>query len=268
MTYCVAIRVNQGLVFLSDSRTNAGVDQIGTFRKMYVIQDELKRFMVLMASGNLSITQSILHLIPRYINAEDKSIWDTNSMFESAQIIGDIIRIVHEKNAQSLENLGIEFNVNLIFGGQINDEHCRLFQIYPAGNFIESFDESLYFQIGESKYGKPIIDRVITKNTSLGDAAKCALISMDSTIRSNISVGFPLDLMIYDSESFKLKKFITIDEKNIYFQMIRNTWGKQLNSVFEEIENPIWDASEDISKNVLSRSTDQSAPIFLYRLKK
>lgn len=261
MTYCVAMRLDAGLVFLSDSRTNAGVDQVGTFRKMNVFENPGDRMMVLMTAGNLSISQSVRQIIAEHKSADGKSVWTAGSMYEAAQIVGEAIRIVHARDAKSLEQFGIDFNVSIIFGGQIKGEHCRLFQIYSAGNFIESHNENTYFQIGEAKYGKPIIDRVVTPATPLDEAAKCALISMDSTLRSNISCGLPLDLLIYETDRLAVTRFVTIDEKNQYFQMIRSTWGKQLKSVFEGIDDPVWNATPDTTTNVLSAMNTHSQPV-------
>jgi putative proteasome-type protease len=182
-------------------------------------------------------------------------------LYDAARILGEAVRQVHERDAQSLASFGIEFNVSIIFGGQISGERCRLFQIYSAGNFIESHDENTYFQIGEAKYGKPIIDRVITPATSLDDAAKCALISMDSTLRSNVSVGLPLDLLVYQSDKLAVSHFVTIDERNEYFQMIRNTWGHQLKSVFEGLDNPVWNAAPEVAGNVLHSANTSSKPL-------
>ena len=261
MTYCVAMRLNAGLVFLSDSRTNAGVDHVGTFRKMSVFENPGDRMMVLLTAGNLSISQSIRQLLVDHVNAEGRSLWNANSMYEAAQIIGDAIRVVHAHDADALEKFGIDFNASMIFGGQIKGERCRLFQIYSAGNFIESQNESVYFQIGESKYGKPIIDRVVTPETSLDEAAKCALISMDSTLRSNISVGLPLDLLVYEADQLAVTRFVTVDEKNQYFRMIRDTWGQQLKRVFDGIDDPVWDAAPDVIGNVLSNTTMRGKPV-------
>ncbi len=261
MTYCVAMRLNAGLVFLSDSRTNAGVDHIGTFRKMSVFENPGDRMMVLMTAGNLSISQSIRQTVAEYLSPEGASIWTASSMYEAAQIVGDAIRSVQARDAKSLEQFGIDFNVSMIFGGQIRGERCRLFQMYSAGNFIESHDENPYFQIGEAKYGKPIIDRVITPWTPLDEAAKCALISMDSTLRSNISVGFPLDLLVYAQDTLAVGRFASIDESNHYFQMIRRTWGMQLRTVFEGIANPVWDAAPETTTNVLSSRDNLSQPV-------
>ncbi len=261
MTYCVAMRLDAGLVFLSDSRTNAGVDHVGTFRKMSVFENPGDRVMVLMTAGNLSISQSVRQTIAEYLSPDGTSIWTASSMYEAAQIVGDAIRAVHQRDARALEQFGIDFNVSMIFGGQIRGERCRLFQMYAAGNFIESHDENPYFQIGESKYGKPIIDRVITPSTPLDEAAKCALISMDSTLRSNISVGFPLDLLVYEKDSLAIRRFVTIDESNQYFQMIRSTWGRQLKSVFEGIADPVWNAAPETTTNVLSSQDSASQPV-------
>ncbi|CDG83241.1 UDP-N-acetylglucosamine--N-acetylmuramyl-(Pentapeptide) pyrophosphoryl-undecaprenol N-acetylglucosamine transferase [Janthinobacterium agaricidamnosum NBRC 102515 = DSM 9628] len=255
------MRLNEGLVFLSDSRTNAGVDQVGTFRKMSVFENPGDRMMVLMTAGNLSISQAIRQLVSAHVDADGRSIWTASTMYEAAQILGDAVRTVHQRESKALAECGIDFNVSIIFGGQIKGERCRLFQIYSAGNFIESHDENTYFQIGEAKYGKPIIDRVVNPTTALDEAAKCALISMDSTLRSNISVGLPLDLLVYETERLAVTRFVTIDEKNQYFRMIRDTWGEQLKRVFEGIADPVWDAAPDTALNVLSSRNMSSKPV-------
>lgn len=261
MTYCVGMRLDAGMVFLSDSRTNAGVDQVGTARKMSVFENPGERMMVLMTSGNLSISQSIRQLLAEHVGVAGFTIWNAPSMYEAARILGEVVRLVHERDAKALADFGIEFNVNMIFGGQVKGERCRLFQIYSAGNFIESYAENAYFQIGEAKYGKPIIDRVVTPSTSLDEAAKCALISMDSTLRSNISVGLPLDLLVYEQDSLAVTRFVTIDEKNEYFQMIRSSWGQQLKRIFEGLAAPVWDAAPEQSGNVLSSANMNSKPV-------
>jgi putative proteasome-type protease len=255
------MRLDAGLVFLSDSRTNAGVDQVGTFRKMSVFEIPGDRMMVLMTAGNLSISQSIRQLVAEHRTEDGSSIWNAPSMYDAARILGDAVRQVHERDAKSLAEFGIEFNVSIIFGGQVKGERCRLFQIYSAGNFIESHDENTYFQIGEAKYGKPIIDRVVTPATSLDDAAKCALISMDSTLRSNVSVGLPLDMLVYQNDQLAVSHFVTIDERNQYFQMIRNTWGDQLKRVFEGLAHPVWDAAPEASVNVLHSCNSSGKPV-------
>ncbi|MGB9989790.1 peptidase [Pseudoduganella rhizocola] len=260
MTYCVGMRLDAGLVFLSDSRTNAGVDQIGTFRKLNVFENPGDRMMVMMTAGNLSISQSIRQLVNDFTGSSGHSIRTAPNMYEAARIMGEAVRTVHEREAKALADFGIEFNVSIIFGGQVRGERCRLFQIYSAGNFIESHSENTYFQIGEAKYGKPIIDRVVTPATSLDEAAKCALISMDSTLRSNISVGLPLDLLVYENNSLAVTRFVTVDEKNQYFQMIRSTWGQQLKTIFEGIEAPQWDAMPSPAQPVRMPLPDTVTP--------
>jgi len=218
MTYCVGLLVDTGLVMLSDSRTNAGVDQINTFRKMATFQHAQDRVLVLMSAGNLGITQAVVNLLE---TADDPTqptrFLSAVNMFAAARVVGDALRTI-----------------------QIKGEEPRLFHIYSAGNFIESSIDTPYFQIGESKYGKPIIDRVITRSSSLAQAAKCALVSMDSTIRSNLSVGPPLDLAIIKRDEFKLATHISIDMDNDYFRMIRERWGFALQEVFSELPNPNW----------------------------
>ena len=239
MTYCVAIRNEAGLVFLSDSRTNAGVDQINTFRKMHVFEVPGERVMVLLTAGNLSISQSVASSLRMSMqNAGEKSLASCPNMFSAAKLVGEAIRKVHERDSASLKDFGIEFNVSLVFGGQIKDEAPRLFSHYAAGNFIEATGETPYFQIGESKYGKPILDRVIEGRLSLDEVAKCALISMDSTIKSNLSVGLPLDLLCYERDALKVTKHKLIDSKDEYFASIRGRWADQLKKVFNELPEP------------------------------
>ena len=242
MTYCVGLLVDTGLVFLSDSRTNAGVDQINTFRKMATFQAPEDRVLVLLSAGNLAITQAVinlLHEVPEDCDLPAR-IYRAKDMFNAARVIGDALREIHARDAEMLKEQGHEFNANFIVGGQIKGEEPRLFHIYSAGNFIESSVDTPYFQIGESKYGKPIIDRVVSRSSSLAQAAKCALISMDSTIRSNLSVGPPLDLAIIRRDEFKLATHISIDNENDYFKMIRTRWGFALKEVFAELPNPNW----------------------------
>ena len=246
MTYCVAMRLNAGLVFLSDSRTNAGLDQISTFRKMTIYEREGDRVLVMLSAGNLAITQAVKQVLSsETIDGGDGkpiTIWTAKSMFDVARIVGSAVRKVHARDADALKKHGIEFNCSLIIGGQIQGETLRLFNVYAAGNFVEAgIDGVCYFQIGESKYGKPIVDRIVTSQTSLDEAAKCALISMDSTIRSNLSVGLPLDLLVYEADSLQATQLINIDESNAYFRMIRSSWGQRLRDVFDSIPDPSWD---------------------------
>lgn len=249
MTYCVAIKLNAGLVFLSDSRTNAGLDQISTFRKMIVYEKPGDRFMVLLSAGNLSISQSVREIlqveqIKDHEGGEPITIWNARSMFDAARVLGAAVRHVYERDAASLRAAGVEFNVSLIFGGQIKGEGMRLFQVYSPGNFIEATPETPYFQVGESKYGKPVLDRVITPDTPLDEAAKCALVSMDSTLKSNLSVGLPLDLVVYQAGALASQQIVCIDDRNPYFAMIHDTWGQRLRQVFEGIDDPQWNGQD------------------------
>jgi putative proteasome-type protease len=248
MTYCVGIRLNAGLVFLSDSRTNAGVDSISTFRKMMVYEKADDRFMVLLSAGNLSISQSVREIlqVEKIPNGDGEpiSIWNATSMFDAARVLGQAVRRVYEQDGPALRNAGVDFNASMIFGGQIKGEAMRLFLVYSAGNFIEATRETCFFQIGESKYGKPILDRVLTPTTPLDEAAKCALVSMDSTLKSNLGVGLPLDLVVYQEGRFETEQVVCIDEHNPYFQMIHSTWGQRLREVFEGIEDPLWNGGE------------------------
>ena len=246
MTYCVAIKLKAGLVFLSDSRTNAGLDQISTFRKMIVYEKPGERFMVLLSAGNLSVSQSVREILQVEQVADSEggepiTIWNARSMFDATRVLGAAIRRVYDRDAASLKQAGVEFNVSLIFGGQIAGEGMRLFQVYSAGNFIEATPETPYFQVGESKYGKPVLDRVITPGMALAEAAKCALVSMDSTMKSNLSVGMPLDLAVYETDKLESDKLVCIDHNNPYYRMMHNNWGQKLREVFDSIEDPVWD---------------------------
>ena len=240
MTYCVGLCLKDGLVFLSDTRTNAGVDQIGTFRKMTLFQKDQNRFFALMSAGNLAVSQAVKEILLQGQLFNGLNLWNVQSTHDAAVVIGEAVKQVYERDHKALEKAGLEFNCNFIFGGQIKGERPRLFNIYSAGNFIEATPETCYFQIGESKYGKPILDRVITFDTPLNLATKCALISMDSTLKSNISVGLPLDLLVYEKNSLKASKLVTIDDANPYFEMIHKLWGEKLRAAFNAIIEPSW----------------------------
>jgi putative proteasome-type protease len=245
MTYCVATRLDAGLVFLSDSRTNAGIDHINTFRKMHFFERRGERVLVLMTSGNLSISQSVVNILREKLeSARGLNLNKVPNMFEAAKHVGDCLREVHHRDADAFKQFGVDFNASLILGGQIKGEEMRLFSIYAAGNFIEATTETPYFQIGESKYGKPILDRVVTSRSSLDEAAKCALISMDSSIRSNLSVGLPLDLLVYSRDTLEVARHSVIREDSAYFNHIRKLWGMRLREAFTELPNPDWDNIE------------------------
>lgn len=253
MTYCVAVRLTEGMVFLSDSRTNAGMDQVSTFRKMGVFERTGDRLIVLMSAGNLAITQSVRELLN---DASDNgTLWTVDSMAEAADVVGRAVRRVHERDGRAFKEFGIEFTCGFILGGQIRGEPCRLFNVYAAGNFIEAHSDCPYFQIGESKYGKPILDRVLGPNTPIDDATKCLLVSMDSTLKSNISVGMPLDLLVYRSGDLRTTCFVSITEDDEYFASIRGRWSQLLREAFQALPAPDWaNMPTEHSRVILERS--------------
>lgn len=242
MTYCVGIRLDAGIVFLSDSRTNAGVDQVRTFRKTHRFERPGERVIVVQTAGNLALSQAVVSALRSGFqsDAPGMTLWNTKTMFDAAAVVGEAVRSLHTRDSAAMQQFGVEFNLSLIVGGQIRGEQPRLFNVYNVGNFIESTAETPYFQLGESKYGKPILDRVITASLALNEAAKCALVSMDSTMKSNLSVGLPLDLVCYKSDSFIVDQHKLIDDQDAYFNSIRRSWGQQLRKVFDELPNPQW----------------------------
>ena len=242
MTYCVGALLDEGLVFLSDSRTNAGVDNFSTFRKMTLFERTGERALVLLTAGNLAITQSVVSLLRAELEAVEPalSLYTAVTVYDAARCVGEAIRRVHERDAPALKSHGLEFAASFILGGQVAGKAPRLFQLYAAGNFIEATRETPYFQIGESKYGKPIIDRIVRPETSLRDAAKCALISMDSTMSSNLSVGPPLDLVIYRRDALKFDQRLSLGADDQYFQSVRVGWSEALRRAFRELPDPPW----------------------------
>jgi len=241
MTYCVAIQIDEGLVLMSDSRTHAGVDNIASFRKMSVWQPG-DRALVLLTAGNLGVSQAVVHALDQGVelaSGRKESLLTVSGMLEAARLVGAAMREVYRLDADALRAQGQDYTVSFILGGQIQGGEPNLFQIYSAGNFIAASDETPYFQMGETKYGKPIIDRIIRPSTPLEVVAKCALVSMDSTLRSNLSVGFPLDLAIYRRDSHRLQlRHITEDDE--YFDDIRRRWMEGLRSVFDALPDPDW----------------------------
>ena len=242
MTYCVAMSLDAGMIFASDSRTNAGVDQIARFSKMRVFAREGNRVIVTLSSGNLSLTQNAVNILEQKARAQDNTLnlWNAESMFDVARMLGDALREVKTRDGPYLTQNNIDSNANFIVGGQIRGEPARLFDVYSEGNFIEATPETCYFQIGESKYGKPVIDRVVNRRTSLLDATKCTIVSFDSTMRSNISVGLPIDLLVYENNSLAIRIQRRIEESDPYFQMVHNQWGEGLRRVFAQLPDPDW----------------------------
>ncbi len=241
MTYCVAMALDAGMIFASDSRTNAGVDHIARFAKMRVFAREGDRVIVILSSGNLSITQNAISILEqRSRDPEAPNLYNATSMFDIARLLGDSLRETRSRDGAFLLQNNIDSGANFIIGGQVRGEVPRLFNVYSEGNFIEATPETCYFQIGETKYGKPVIDRVVKRGTSLVDAAKCAIVSFDSTMRSNISVGLPIDLVVYETDALAIGVQRRIEETDPYFQMVHNQWGEGLRRVFAQLPNPDW----------------------------
>jgi len=242
MTYCVGMLLDAGLVMLADSRTNAGVDNISTFRKVTILERPGERVFALMTAGNLALAQSVISLLREGLEVAEgqANLWNAANMFEAARCVGDAIRAVHTRDAEALETFKMEFNVSIILGGQILGEPPRMFNIYPAGNFIEATEETCYFQIGEFKYGKPIIDRVINRKVRLQRAAKCGLVSMDSTIRSNLTVGMPIDVVTIKTDELRVSSRKVIEAEDEYFRLVRDSWSDALIQAFRDLPDPDW----------------------------
>jgi putative proteasome-type protease len=242
MTYCVAMALDAGMIFASDSRTNAGMDQIARFSKMRVFARAGDRVVVMLSSGNLSLTQSAVNILELRNREGDgvPNVMNAQSLFDVARLLGDALREVRVRDAGYLEQNNIDASASFIIGGQVAGEDPRLFHVYGEGNFIEATSETCYFQIGESKYGKPVIDRVVSRDTSLVDATKCVLVSFDSTMRSNISVGLPIDLLVYEAGSLEVRVRRRLDEDDPYFRMVHTQWGEGLRRVFGELPDPDW----------------------------
>lgn len=238
MTYCVAMNLSEGLVFVSDSRTNAGVDHIATFRKLYIFGVPGERLIVLQAAGNLATSQSVISLLRQRLKKDAPHLYSVDSLFEAAQLVGRTMREVVSRDAEPTMSAGVDMTCSFLLGGQIGDEPPALFNLYPQGNFIAATSDTPYFQIGESKYGKPILDRALTYETPLDHALRCALISFDSTIRSNLSVALPLDVLVYRSGSLDVPKGYRVKEGDPYFEEIRDYWGGGLRRLLGELSSP------------------------------
>ncbi|MES2354903.1 MAG: peptidase [Pseudomonadota bacterium] len=245
MSYCIAMALDEGMIFASDSRTNAGVDHIGRFCKMRVFERPRDRVITIVSAGNLSITQNAINLLELRSkgNNSSRSMFGTDTMFDVASLLGDCVREVRRRDGPYLIQGNVDTQVSFLIGGQIRKEQPRLFNVYAEGNFIEATVDTPYFQIGETKYGKPILDRVITSHTSLMEGAKCTLVSFDSTMRSNISVGPPIDLLVYERDALKVGVQRRIDEADPYFNRIHTEWGEGVKRLFSQLPNPNWDDS-------------------------
>lgn len=242
MTYCLGILTQTGLVMAADSRTNAGVDYISTYRKLFDFSIDHDRTLILCTSGNLSVTQSVLTQMQQAIAAKSEvSLHTLPSLYEIARYIGGMMQQVQDENRPWLEKDGIDYQSTILLGGQIRGSKPELFMIYSQGNFIQASKETPFLQIGEAKYGKPILDRVLSFETSIEAAAKCALLSIDSTMISNISVGPPINLIMYEADSFKVRYQLCLDIDAPYLTRIRTQWEKCLNEAFEQMPNIDWE---------------------------
>ena len=242
MTYCVGVLLEKGLIFASDSRTHAGVDNFAKFCKMTLFERRGDRVIVLLSSGNLAGTQAVITVLRQ--RGDDRgvqpNIWTARTMFDVAVIVSDAMRDVERRDAEYLEANDLEFNASFILGGQIAGEPLRLFRIYAEGNFIEAGDDTQFFQTGEAKYGKPIIDRVIRPSTELADAAKCVLVSFDSTMRSNLSVGMPIDLICYERDSLQVNMRRRFEQHDAYFTALSDAWSEGTRQVFAQLPELRW----------------------------
>jgi putative proteasome-type protease len=245
MTYCVGVLLKEGLVMLSDTRTNAGVDNIATYRKLHIHEQPGERVITLASSGNLSITQSVLSMINEGLlgpnSDEPETFANVPSMFQAAQLVGRAVREIHRIDGESLEDHHMRFDIAMLLGGQIKGRRLRLFMIYAAGNFIEATADTPFLQIGEHKYGKPVLDRAVHYDTDIYDALKLSLISMDSTMRSNLAVGLPLDCAVLRRDTQRLELNQRIEAGDPYFEDLRSRWSNALRAAHQGIPRPPYD---------------------------
>jgi putative proteasome-type protease len=242
MTYCVSLLLRDGIVMASDTRTNAGPDNILSFRKMHVVEEPGERVLALLTSGNLAVTQAVLNALREGVVTDHgiETLRSVSNPFRAAQLVGSAIRQVYRVDGPSLEAQSVSFEVSMLLGGQIAGGELRLFQIYSAGNFVEATADTPYLQIGEHKYGKPILDRALRHDTALEDGIKLVLISMDSTLRSNLTVGLPIDLLALRRDALRVQLERRIAEDDPYFRMIRERWSEALREAYQAIPKPDW----------------------------
>ena len=242
MTYCVGVLLKDGIVLASDSRTHAGVDNFAKFCKMSVFERAGDRVLILLSSGNLAGTQAVISLLTQRSDVTDgpPNLWTARTMFDVAILVSDAVRDIERRDAPFLESGPIPFNASFIVGGQIKGEPPRLFRVYAEGNFIEAGTDTPFLQTGEAKYGKPIIDRVLAPTTTLADATKCILVSFDSTMRSNMSVGMPIDLVCYERDSLEVRMRRRFDQGDAYFTALSADWSEGVRRVFRELPELEW----------------------------
>jgi len=240
MTYCVGVKLEEGLILASDSRTHAGVDNYAKFCKMTVFERAGDRVLVLLSSGGLAGTQAVINVLRQRAAAETPNLWSVNSMFDVANLVSDAMRDIERRDAPYLEGGGLKFNASFILGGQIASEGMRLFRIYAEGNFIEAGTDTSFLQTGEAKYGKPILDLGVTSNATLDDATKCVLVSFDSTMLSNLSVGMPIDLLCYARDSLQVSMQRRFEHGDAYFETLKQQWIAGTRRVFHELPPLQW----------------------------
>ena len=242
MTYCVGILLNTGLVFAADTRTNAGVDHVSSFKKLSVFEQPGERVMVILSAGNLATTQAVVNHITRAVEAGngENNILAAPNMFDAAEMVGAILSHEIELHGEQVKAANADASASFILGGQIKGGQLRLFQIYSAGNFIEASAESPFVQIGETKYGKPILDRVIDADTPIHLAVKAALLSFDSTMRSNLSVGLPIDVVTVKKDAYAADRQMRVDADDPFYQDLRKRYDRGIVDLFDTLPEPDW----------------------------
>ncbi len=246
MTYCVGIQVNTGLVFASDSRTNAGVDNIGTFSKMHPFVKEGEAMLVLLSSGNLATSQSVVSRLQKDIKdaAAEQSLFKAADFGEACAYVGEVSRGVQKQHAGEDQQNSVNVGATFILGGQIGQKRPKLALIYPQGNYLLATAETPFFQIGELKYGKTILDRIVEPSLSLEDAARCALVSLDSTSRSNVGVGPPFEVLMYRRNSLRIGQRFKYDLETDYYQRLRQAWAENLRTAFYGLPRFDWERDD------------------------
>ncbi|MGJ3258902.1 MAG: peptidase [Rhodospirillales bacterium] len=247
MTYCLGIRLNDGIVLAADSRTNAGVDNISMFRKLFVFEKPGERAICVLTAGNLAITQAVISQLEEGLDdgTDEDTLYSVPSLSEAAKMVGRALRNVRARDDEYLRSEAADTSATFIVGGQINGRRMRLYLVYSAGNYIEATDDTPYMQIGESKYGKPILERVVTPEMDLAQAAKCALVSLDSTIRSNVAVAPPIDMVIIRAEEYRVGIVHRIMADEPYYTDLSKNWAEGLRHLFDSLPAPSWLTDKD-----------------------
>lgn len=258
MTYCVGLLLKDGLVMLADTRTNAGLDNIATFRKLHIFGQPGEKMFALATAGNLAFSQSVISILREGLETPEgpRRLLDQPSMFRAAQFVGDVVRHVYRSEGPAIEQAGASLDFSMLFGGQVKGRSLRLYLIYRAGNFIESTADTPYLQVGEHKYGKPILDRAVNFNTKLYDALKLGLISMDSTMRSNLGVGMPLDFVVLRRDALEWEVNQRIEPGEPYFHDLRERWSAALRRAHIDIPPPPYGPDAELPRHLVPARKD------------